>query len=247
MPKLLRANAARDSSEERRVRRLAQSRHAPGDWIRRPTMIVRSWEGLRTTAIARELGCHPQTVRERIVRFNAEGMEGLGDRPGPGRKPRLSEAERSQVIALAKGPPPGAIARQPEGTPVTAEAAAAAHWPPDALVDAAHGRGIRIGRRQVRRILLREKVRRRSTRGWADSSDPDLAPKGPRSSRSPRPRPSTGRSSPAPRAGRCSRGPSRRRRAGRRMGIGSGRPRDTAGGGRRSGSTGRCGCATGTS
>src|SRR5712692_1652371 len=104
MPKLLRANAPSDNSEERQIRRLAQSRHAPGDWIRRARMIVRSWDGLRTTAIAQEMGCHPQTVRERIVRFNAEGIDGLGDRPGAGRKPRLTEAERSQMIALAKGP-----------------------------------------------------------------------------------------------------------------------------------------------
>ena len=128
MPKLLRANAPQDSSEERQVRRLAGSRHAPGDWIRRAKMIVRSWEGLRTTEIARELACHLQTVRERIARFNAEGIEGLGDRPGPGRKPRLTEAERSQIIALAKGPPPGAIIRQSEGTLVTAEAEGDYHF-----------------------------------------------------------------------------------------------------------------------
>jgi transposase len=200
MPKLLRANAPQDSSEERQVRRLARSRHAPGDWIRRARMIVRSWEGLRTTEIARDLGCHPQTVRERIVRFNAEGIEGLGDRPGPGRKPRLSEAERSRIIALAKGPPPGAIVRQSEGTLVTAEAEA--HWTLDALVEAARERGVQIGRSQVRRILLREKVRWRSTHSWADSADPDLAPKGPRSSRSTSPRPSTGRSSPSTSSGR---------------------------------------------
>jgi transposase len=202
MPKLLRANAPHDSSEERQVRRLAQSRHAPGDWIRRSKMIVRSWEGLRTTVIARELGCHPQTVRERILRFNAEGIEGLGDRPGAGRKPRLTEAERSQVIALAKGPPPGAIIRQSEGTLVTAEAEAEAHWTLDALVDAAHGRGIRIERSQVRRILLREKVRWRSTHSWADSSDPEFAPKGRRLSRSTRPHPRTGQSSPSTSSGR---------------------------------------------
>src|SRR5215470_2840573 len=167
MPKLLRANPPRDSAEERQIRRLAHSRHAPGDWIRRARMIVGSWEGRRTTEIARELGCHPQTVRERILRFNAEGIEGLGDRPGAGRKPRLSEAERSRIIALAKGPPPGAIVRQSEGT----------------LVTAAHGRGIRIERSQVRRILRREEVRWRSTHSWADSSDPELAPKERRLSR----------------------------------------------------------------
>jgi hypothetical protein len=96
MPKLLRARGPHDDVEHRPMRRLAQSRHAPGDWILRARMILRSWEGLRTTATAQELGCHPPTVRERLVRFNAEGIDGLGDRPGAGRKPRLTEAQRSQ-------------------------------------------------------------------------------------------------------------------------------------------------------
>src|SRR6516225_1224627 len=98
MPKLLRANAPRDASEEHQIRRLAQSRHAPGDWIFRAHMIVRSWDGLRTTAIAHELGCHPQTVRERIGRFNVEGIDGLGDRPPPGHKPPLTAPERGPLI-----------------------------------------------------------------------------------------------------------------------------------------------------
>lgn len=197
MPKLLRAKDPCDDVEERQIRRLAQSRHAPGDWILRARMIVRSWEGWRTTAIARELGCHPQTVRERIVRFNAEGLDGLGDRPGAGRKPRVTEAERSQIIAWAKGPPPGALIRLSEGTLVTADAEAETHWTLDALVEAAHERGIRIERSQVRRILLGEQVWWRSTHSWGDSTDPDFAPKGRRSSRSTSRRRRTGRFSPS--------------------------------------------------
>src|SRR5262245_25796953 len=197
MPKLLQARAPRDDAEERVIRKLAASRHAPGDWIKRAKMIAFSWDGWRTTAIAAELGCHPQTVRERIVRFNAEGLDGLGDRPGPGRKPRLTEAERSQIIALAKGPPPGAIVRLPEGALVTADAEAEAHWTLDALAEAARGRGIRISRSQVRRILLREKVWWRSTHSWGTSTAADFVPKGLRSSRSTSRRPTTGRPSPS--------------------------------------------------
>ncbi|MEV4243805.1 helix-turn-helix domain-containing protein [Streptosporangium canum] len=52
------------------------------DWIMRAQMIVFSRQGLRTSAITAKLGCHMQTVRERIERFNAEGLDGLGDRPG---------------------------------------------------------------------------------------------------------------------------------------------------------------------
>src|SRR5688572_11584533 len=52
MPKLLRARPPVDDTEERQVRKLAGSRHAPGDWIRRARMVARSWDGLRTSAIA---------------------------------------------------------------------------------------------------------------------------------------------------------------------------------------------------
>jgi hypothetical protein len=77
MPKLLYARAPNDTLEEQKVRKLANSRHAPADWIARARMIVFSWSGLRTREIAAHLGCHPQTVRERIHRFNAEGIDGL--------------------------------------------------------------------------------------------------------------------------------------------------------------------------
>ncbi len=109
MPTLLSARPPQDPAEERAVRKLATSRHAPGDWIARARMITRSWDGARTSQIAAELHCHPQTVRERIKRFNAEGLDGLGDRPGAGRKPRLTEHERSQLIALVKQPPGSAV------------------------------------------------------------------------------------------------------------------------------------------
>jgi transposase len=107
MPKLLRARPAVDDQEGRQVRKLDGRRHAPGDWIRRATMIERSWDGLPTSAIAAELGCHRETVRERITRFNAEGLDGLGDLPGAGLRPRLTEAERSMLVALARSTPPG--------------------------------------------------------------------------------------------------------------------------------------------
>src|SRR3712207_7900639 len=100
MPKLVRARAPQDAAEEQKVRKLANSRHAPGDWIVRARMIAGSWDGLRTKAIAEELGCHPQTVRERFHRFNAQWIDGLGDLPGAGRKPRITESERSRIIAL---------------------------------------------------------------------------------------------------------------------------------------------------
>jgi hypothetical protein len=107
VPKLLSARLPKDAEEERKIRKLAGSRHAPGDWINRARIVFLSWQGLRTARIAEELGCHPKTVRQRLHRFNAEGIDGLGDRPRTGRRLRLTELERSKIIALVAKNPPG--------------------------------------------------------------------------------------------------------------------------------------------
>jgi hypothetical protein len=107
MPRYLSTRPPGDQGEARQVRQLARSRHAPADWIVHAKMVVRSWEGQRTREIAQALGCHPQTVRDRLHAFNERGLEGLGMKPGAGRKPRLSEQERSTILALVKTLPPG--------------------------------------------------------------------------------------------------------------------------------------------
>jgi len=182
MPKLLSARPPQDAEEEHQIRKLAGSRHAPGDWIQRATIILRSWEGQRTAAIAAELGCHPQTVRERVARFNAEGIDGLGDRPGAGRKPRLTEGERSMIIGLVATLPPGRLIRDGTGELAARDERREAHWTLDALAATAQERGIAVSRSQVRRIFLAERVRWRQPRSWATSTDPDFAPKERRSS-----------------------------------------------------------------
>jgi transposase len=182
MPKLLRARAAVDAKVGRQIRKPAASRHAPGDWIWRARMVVRSWDGLRTGAIAAALGCHPQTVRERLARCNAEGRDGLADRPDAGRKRRLTETERGRILALARTTPPGRLIPQREGLPVAEDEAGDAHWTLDALVAAAAERGVTVGRSQVRRIFRAEGKRWRRTPTWAASKDPDFGPQGRRSS-----------------------------------------------------------------
>ena len=182
MPKFLYARPPADPVEERKVRKLAGARHAPGDWILRARMITLSWSGKHTTAIAAELGCHLQTVRERLARFNAEGLEGLGDRPISGRPRRLTEDERSAIIALARCDPPGRLVPGPDGALQAADEAGPPTWTLDSLTETARAGGIDVHRSQVRRILRAEGVRWRRTRSWATSKDPDFAPKGQRSS-----------------------------------------------------------------
>src|SRR4051812_33555661 len=178
MPMFLSARPAVDAVEEAKVRKLAGARHAPADWVQRARIVTLSWAGLHTTAIAAELGCHPKTVRERLHRFNAAGLDGLGDRPIPGRPRRLSELERGRIIAMARSDPPGRPQRTDGGDLRAADEHAPAQWTLDGLVEAAQAEGIEVHRSQVRRILLAEKVRWRHTRSWAHSGDPDFVPKG---------------------------------------------------------------------
>ena len=102
MPKQVKARTAQDKREERAVRKLACSQHAPADWIWHARMVVESWAGKTPDQIAAELHCHPQTVRIHVARFNQQGIQGLGVQPGSGRKPRLTEAERACHRRLAQ-------------------------------------------------------------------------------------------------------------------------------------------------
>jgi transposase len=184
MPMFLYARPAVDAVEEQKIRKLAGARHAPADWIRRAKIITLSWAGLHTTAIAAELGCNPKTVRQWLHRFNTDGLDGLGDRPIPGRPRRITEHERGRIIALARSAPPGRPARTAGGHLRAADEKAPAQWSLDRLAEAAQAEGIGVARSQVRSILMAEKVRWRHTRSWASSADPDFAKKGRRSSSS---------------------------------------------------------------
>jgi transposase len=178
MPQHLAARLPVDAHEERQVRKLADSMHAPADWIIHAQMVAHSWDGLRTQQIALELRCHPQTVRERLHAFNDRGLDGLGMQPGSGRKPRLTLLERSTILALAKLPPPGKPTYELTGELAAPDPKAEPEWTLDTLTAAAQQRGIQVARSQVRRIFRREGVRWRRTRLWATSKDPDFAPKG---------------------------------------------------------------------
>jgi len=179
MPKLIAAREPQDGREERRIRRLARSRLGPRDGIVRARMVALSRDGRRVPDSAAALGCHPQTVRARLARFDAAGVDGLRDQPRPGRARRITEAERSRLIRLVATDPPGRPVRHGDRLDAVDEALPAC-WTRDTLTEAAVRAGIAVARSQLRRILLAERVRWRQPRAWATSVDPEFGPQGPR-------------------------------------------------------------------
>jgi len=89
----------------------ALRRHARGEPNRRAALrllaIANALEGVSRAEAARLAGMERQALRDAVVRYNAEGIAGLCDRPKPGRPPRLSEAEQAALMArVFRGPDP---------------------------------------------------------------------------------------------------------------------------------------------
>src|SRR5258707_12293514 len=101
-------------------------------------------------------------------------------KPGPGRKPRLTQEERNPLLALVKRPPPGKPTYELTGELVAPDPEAEPEWTLDTLTAAAQERGIPVTRSQVRRIVRHEGVRCRTLRLWPTRKDANFISKGPR-------------------------------------------------------------------
>ena len=101
------ALAIRDDLTPEALRRHA--RHEPNRRAAlRMLAIANALEGMSRAEAARLAGMERQALRDAVVRYNAEGLAGLYDRPKPGRPQRLSEAEQAALAArVFRGPDPG--------------------------------------------------------------------------------------------------------------------------------------------
>lgn len=82
-------------------------REARGRAAARALAIANALEGMRRAEAARLAGMERQALHDAVVRYNAEGLAGLADRP-KGRPPRrLTEAEETRfAAAILEGPDP---------------------------------------------------------------------------------------------------------------------------------------------
>src|SRR5262245_13024689 len=96
----LRVRAMRDTEVET-IRRRAYSRTAPARTVERARIIWLAHQGRRVPAIAQELHVPPTTVRSWLMRVHRQGLAGLQEKPRPGRPPRYTPEQVSEVIATS--------------------------------------------------------------------------------------------------------------------------------------------------
>jgi transposase len=155
------------------IKRLAHSHTAPVQRVQRAHIIWRASRGESASTIAARVGLDGETVRQRIRRFNAEGVEALKDRHRSGRPPTYSAEQTATVIASALTKP------QTLGLPFTS-------WTLDRLAVYLHeAKGIAIQRSRIDEILLQEGLRWRKHETWfGERVDPAFAEQRGRSRRS---------------------------------------------------------------
>jgi transposase len=92
------------AAEERRQLARQQS---DGRVACRLLALANALDGMSRERAARQAGMDRQTLRDGVIRFNAEGIEGLRDRPKSGRPPWLDDGQLAALKALVLcGPDP---------------------------------------------------------------------------------------------------------------------------------------------
>jgi transposase len=96
----------RDDIPAEELRRLAR-RESNGRVASRLLALASALDGMARGQAARQAGMDRQTLRDWVIRFNAEGLEGLRDRPKSGRPPWLDDGQLAALKALVlRGPDP---------------------------------------------------------------------------------------------------------------------------------------------
>ena len=101
MPSRLELVAQHSAAELRRVARHEKDRRA----AMRMIALAETMDGADRETAARRGDMSDQALRDAIKRYNAEGLDGLYDRPRSGRPTKLSETQRSTLREIVvKGP-----------------------------------------------------------------------------------------------------------------------------------------------
>jgi transposase len=89
--------------------RAAVKRAKDGPQARRLLALAAIYDGASRTEAAKIGGVGLQVVRDWVVKFNAQGPDGLINRKAPGQPPRLDDAHRAGLAAIIESGPIPAV------------------------------------------------------------------------------------------------------------------------------------------
>ncbi len=92
-----------------RLARAAAKRSKDGPQARRLLALAAIYDGATRTQAAEIGGVTLQIVRDWVVKFNAQGQDGLIDRKPPGQPSRLNNTHRAALIAIIESGPIPAV------------------------------------------------------------------------------------------------------------------------------------------
>jgi transposase len=139
------------------LERLSKSRTDEARMVERARIVLGCLAGRRNDEVAAELGIRPATVAMWRKRFAAEGLQGLRDRPRPGKPPVYPPSElRKRILSQLEQPPPAGMAT----------------WDGGSLSQV-----LGVSDDAVWRILRKEGIQLQRHRSWCVSTDPQFAAK----------------------------------------------------------------------
>jgi transposase len=89
--------------------RAAAKRSKDGPQARRQLALAAIYDGATRTEAAKIGGVGLQVVRDWVMKFNADGPEGLIDRKAPGQPPRLNDGHHAALAAILESGPIPAV------------------------------------------------------------------------------------------------------------------------------------------
>ncbi|HEY1348067.1 MAG TPA: helix-turn-helix domain-containing protein, partial [Ktedonobacteraceae bacterium] len=153
--------------EQKAIERLVHARSTPVGKLKRVQIIWLASQGQKTPEIAKQLEVSERMVRDRLHRFNEQGLQGLEEAPRSGRPVTYDPAFVSEIIQTALSRPQD-LGEEGYTT-----------WTLDRLVDDLHRvKGIRMKRSRISEIFIAEGLSWRHEETWfGDRVDPDFAKK----------------------------------------------------------------------
>ena len=125
--------------------------------VKRARIVLLAAEGRSTRSIAKEVGVQPRIVSDWRRRFSEEGLEGLEERPRPGKVPIYGAATNKRILKLLDRPAPKGYAR----------------WTGPLLAEALGDVDVQY----VWRFLRAQKIDLSGRKSWCESDDPAFTAK----------------------------------------------------------------------